>query len=192
MTWDGLTPPYATIVVDPPWPVERDYRSGGKRLNKTDLGYSTMDLDAILALPVIDLAGPDTHLYLWVPSALFREGVGVKVARAWGFRPGVEIVWCKREFGTGQFPRVGHEYLLPARRGGLAFQGPRNVHSVQSWPSVYAPQGRMGNARVHSGKPPAAFDLIEQQSPGPYVELFARQPRLGWDSWGWGYEGAAV
>lgn len=40
----------------------------------------------------------------------------------------------------------------------------------------------------HSTKPPAFLDVVEQISPGPYVELFARQPRLGWDSWGWGYE----
>jgi N6-adenosine-specific RNA methylase IME4 len=43
----------------------------------------------------------------------------------------------------------------------------------------------------HSVKPAAFLDVVEQVSPEPYVELFARQPRLGWDSWGWGYEGAA-
>jgi hypothetical protein len=41
---------------------------------------------------------------------------------------------------------------------------------------------------AHSAKPPAFLDLVEQVSPGPYVELFARAPRLGWDSWGKGYE----
>ncbi len=44
---------------------------------------------------------------------------------------------------------------------------------------------------AHSVKPQAFLDLVERVSPGPYVELFARQPRLGWDSWGLGYEGAA-
>lgn len=41
---------------------------------------------------------------------------------------------------------------------------------------------------AHSVKPAAFMDLVEQVSPGPYVELFARQSRLGWDSWGLGYE----
>jgi N6-adenosine-specific RNA methylase IME4 len=41
---------------------------------------------------------------------------------------------------------------------------------------------------AHSAKPPAFLDLVERVSPGPYVELFARQPRLGWDSWGFGHE----
>lgn len=44
----------------------------------------------------------------------------------------------------------------------------------------------------HSQKPPLFADLVERMSPGPYVELFARQPRLGWDHWGHGYEGQAA
>lgn len=40
----------------------------------------------------------------------------------------------------------------------------------------------------HSVKPDAFYDLVERVSPAPRVELFARQPRLGWDSWGRGYE----
>jgi N6-adenosine-specific RNA methylase IME4 len=40
----------------------------------------------------------------------------------------------------------------------------------------------------HSAKPPALLDVVERVSPSPYVELFARQPRLGWDSWGRGFE----
>jgi N6-adenosine-specific RNA methylase IME4 len=36
----------------------------------------------------------------------------------------------------------------------------------------------------HSQKPEAFLDLIEQVSPGPYLELFARRQRLGWDTWG--------
>jgi len=43
----------------------------------------------------------------------------------------------------------------------------------------------------HSAKPPAFLDLVERVSPAPRVELFARAQRLGWDSWGWGYENAS-
>jgi N6-adenosine-specific RNA methylase IME4 len=186
--WTGLHPPYATIVADPPWPAATSYRKGGRRHHDTSLGYTPMTVDAILAIPVADLAAADAHLFLWVPSLLFREGVGVQVARAWGFTPGTEIVWRKVDWGMGSFPRIGHEYLLPARRGQARWHGPRNVHSVQTWPSVYAAKHH-NRSKVHSAKPPAAYDLIEQQSSGPYIELFARQPRLGWDSWGHGYEG---
>lgn len=39
-------------------------------------------------------------------------------------------------------------------------------------------------SRGHSGKPEAFLDLVEQVSPGPYLELFARRARFGWDYWG--------
>jgi hypothetical protein len=66
-------------------------------------------------------------------------------------------------------------------------------------PVVAPPQPREPVARIdrswwewprgaHSEKPAAFLDIVEQVSPGPYVELFARSPRLGWDSWGYGYE----
>ena len=37
-------------------------------------------------------------------------------------------------------------------------------------------------------KPGILGDMIEATLPGPYLELFARQPRLGWDAWGYGVE----
>lgn len=47
---------------------------------------------------------------------------------------------------------------------------------------LWSPRG------AHSAKPDAFADRIERVSPGPYVELFCRRPRFGWDSWGKGYE----
>lgn len=38
--------------------------------------------------------------------------------------------------------------------------------------------------REHSRKPDEIFDIIESCSPGPYLELFARFRRAGWDQWG--------
>jgi N6-adenosine-specific RNA methylase IME4 len=37
---------------------------------------------------------------------------------------------------------------------------------------------------AHSAKPEAFLDLVEQVSPGPYLEMFARRARFGWDYWG--------
>ena len=187
MTWEGLSPPYRTLAVDPPWPITwtAEKSRNRNRGNKRALSYTPMPVTQIAALPVGNLAAEDAHLYLWVTSQWFRDGTGYKIAQAWGFKPRAEIIWRKPGIGLGTFPRLAHEYLLIAERGQLPFAGPRDVASVQDWPYLYA------KGRVHSAKPAAALDLIEQQSPGPYAELFARQPRFGWDSWGWGYEGAA-
>lgn len=193
MIWKGLTPPYRTIVADPPWPavatpgyvrgVGRRYGAGGRRRRATSLSYSTMTLEDITDLPVCDLAAENAALFLWALAPMVREGLATQVVRAWGFQPVGEIVWAKPNFGLGAFPRPQHEVLIVARRGMLRFSR-NDVGSVQRWPQVYGNNG----GKSHSSKPPAALDLIESVSPGPYVELFARQPRLGWDHWGYGFE----
>ena len=38
--------------------------------------------------------------------------------------------------------------------------------------------------REHSRKPDEFISLIESCSPGPFLELFARGDRDGWDMWG--------
>ncbi len=188
MTWEGLNPPYRTIVADPPWEIPQRMGKGGRRAWYTAIGYSVMVPDAIADLPVYELRTDDRcTLFLWITPKLNREGLGMAVASAWGFRVSGEFVWEKPNFGAGAFPRAGHEILLVCTYGSSPLSdAPRDVHSVQRWPQVYATNG----GKTHSAKPAASFDLIERVSPGPYVELFGRQPRLGWDSWGWGYESA--
>ena len=94
-----------------------------------------------------------------------------------------ELIWHKPNFGMGAFPRPQHEVLLVARRGRVRFDR-ADVGSVQRWRQDYGTNG----GKTHSAKPAAAGDLIEATSPGPWCELFCRRPRLGWDSWGHGYE----
>lgn len=182
--WSGLTPPYRTIVADPPWAIAWKAGAGGRRARATVLPYSTLSDDDVAALEVADLAAEDAHLYLWVTAQRNREGVGARVARAWGFRVTGEIIWEKPNLGMGAFPRSCHEVVLVCSRGRLPFAGRRDVRSVQRWPQLYGTNG----GKTHSAKPGAFFDLVHRASPGPYVELFARAPRLGWDAWGHGYE----
>lgn len=187
MTFDGLNPPYPTIVADPAWPFRWDGRAGGTRRNDRTRLYTRMTLEDILALPVSELAAPNAHLYLWVTPELYRQGIGVQTAEAWGFTAHDELIWEKPNLGMGAFPRHCHEPVLIARRGELEFTAPLNVRSVQRWKQPQTTNG----GKTHSAKPDGLMDLVESASPGPYLELFARAPRLGWDSWGHGYEGSA-
>lgn len=183
--WAGLTPPYRTIVIDPPWPVVSKIGAFGRRARETPKPYSTMTLDDIESLPVGALAADPALLWLWITPRLNREGVGVRMARAWGFTVGGELVWKKPNLGMGLVPRMSHEIALVCTRGKGALEGaPRNIHSVQEWAQLYGTNG----GKTHSAKPTAFFDLVQSVSPGPYVELFSRAPLLGWDHWGYGYE----
>lgn len=180
--------PYRTIVADPPWPFEWSgggaYRMNGRgerHLNhkfKRGLAYPTMSIDDIAALPVSDLAHEDAHLYLWIPDCHLIEGHGAQVVRAWGFEPGRLIVWKKSAYGLGRFPRPQHEAVIVCRRGSAPF-AIADTGSVQDWKLPYE-----GGRRIHSRKPDGFLDLVERASTGPYLELFARRQRLGWDTWG--------
>lgn len=152
------------------------------------MSYSLMTLPDIEALDVAAVASADAYLFMWATREAHREGQAVAVARAWGFEPFGEIIWRKPNFGMGAFPRNGHEPLLCCRRGKPAPITDRVTHSVQTWKQPYD----SNNGKGHSRKPPGALDLIEAVAPGPFVELFARSPRLGWDSWGHGYESGAA
>jgi N6-adenosine-specific RNA methylase IME4 len=138
------------------------------------LPYSTMTIAQICALAVQEKAEVDAHLYLWFPNAHGESVYGV--VRAWGFRPSQILVWCKnpRGLGLGGAFTNTSEYVLFSRRGSLATR----CRMDTTWFNWTRPHNS------HSAKPEAFLDLVEQISPGPYLELFARRNRLGWDTWG--------
>jgi len=131
-----------------------------------------MTLAEIIALPVKDMAERDATLYLWTTNHYLRDSFDV--VDAWGFRFSQVLVWCKtrRGIGPGGIFANTTEFILVARRGHPTHQ--RRMDST--W--FHWPRGR------HSEKPEAFLDIVEQVSPGPYLELFARRNRLGWDTWG--------
>lgn len=167
---------YRTIVADPPWHYEKfggySWREGRPSGKARPLPYPSMTVDAIAMLPVRDLAERDAHLYLWTTQRYLRDAYDV--AAAWGFKPSCTLVWCKqpRGFSVGGTFQSTVEFILFARRGTLA----ANQRVPRQW--FEWARGR------HSQKPEAFRDMVEQVSPGPYLELFARRPRLGWDVWG--------
>jgi N6-adenosine-specific RNA methylase IME4 len=172
---DTSPPRYRTIVVDPPWPYPEGFGVGIGReagRGRTPLPYPSMTLDEIRGLPVAALAAEAAHLYLWTTNRYLRAAFSV--LHAWGFRHGQTLVWCKPPrtsfLGGGFGSNV--EFVLFARRGVLPNKGKVN----SCW-------WEWSRSR-HSRKPEAFLDLVEQVSPGPYLELFARRNRLGWDTWG--------
>ncbi len=137
-----------------------------------------MTLDAIKDLAVADLAEREAHLYLWTTNRFLEDAYDV--AREWGFRPAQLLVWCKPPQGVGMGGAftTTTEFVLFARRGTLPSLT-RLDSSWWKWSRVYE------NGHIaHSAKPDAFLDLVEQVSPGPYLEMFARRQRLGWDTWG--------
>jgi N6-adenosine-specific RNA methylase IME4 len=170
---------YRTIVADPPWPMplragRQTWREGRPSGVTRTLAYPTMSVADIRDLNVSDLAEGNAHLYLWTTQRFLRNVWDV--AEAWGFHPSSVLAWCKEPRGFNQGRKFGSclEFCLFAWRGEAPEKG--NPEVPRNW--FQWPRGR------HSAKPPAFYDLVEQVSPGPYLEMFARQQRLGWDTWG--------
>ncbi|MEN6426116.1 MAG: MT-A70 family methyltransferase [Phycisphaerales bacterium] len=156
---------YRTIVADPPW----RYASAATKADAAK-HYSTMSLDEICRLDLPDMAD-DTHLWLWGTNALLEDAY--TVVRAWGFCPLTLVTWCKKQPGVGHYLRNNTEHVILASRGRPMVPADKPVSTWYVWPRA-----------EHSRKPDWFFDLVEQVSPGPYLELFARRNRLGWDTWG--------
>jgi N6-adenosine-specific RNA methylase IME4 len=138
---------------------------------------------SIAEIAALDVPAEDNaHLFLWTTDGFLLSGDAARVVEAWGFTRPRLLVWEKTGFGLGTFPRPQHEQCVVAIRGSLAFQR-RDVGSVHRWKLVYG-KGSNSAVRKHSGKPDGFYDLVREVSPGPYLEMFARVQRLGWDTWG--------
>jgi len=169
---------FSTILADPPWQFQN--RTGKvapehKRLNR----YQTLTLKEICEIPVYLAAEECAHLYLWVPNALLPEGL--EVMKAWGFKYKTHLIWHKVRKdggpdgrGVGFYFRNTTEVLLFGIRGKMRTLAPgrRQVNIIKSM------------KQEHSRKPDEQYTIIEQCSPGPYLELFARGFRPGWVLWG--------
>lgn len=165
---------YRTIVADPPWRYDEGWpvNRGSRRGSRVGLPYSAMSVAEVSALPVGDLADDDAHLFLWTTHRYLQDAFGV--AKAWGFRYSSTLTWCKEPVGVGPggLFAVTSEFVLYARKG----KPEHHQRAASTW--WRWPRGS------HSEKPGAFGDLIERLVPGPYLELFARRQRLGWDTWG--------
>lgn len=169
---------YGVIMADPPWTWRPRSEKGDARSAQNH--YDCMDLAAIKALPVAEIAAKDCALFLWVTDPLLQEGI--ETMKAWGFTyKTVGFVWTKRNrdgspfAGMGYWTRANPELCLLGTRG-----SPKRVDKgVRRW--IDAPR------REHSRKPDLARARIERLMglEVPRLEMFARQSHdNGWDAWG--------
>lgn len=173
------------IYADPPWQYLTYNGSGTPHRTKED-HYDVVSLEDLKALPVGDLAAKDCVLVMWVIGSHLDQAI--ELGRAWGFTYKTDVlVWVKvgkydpnvRPISLGKWSRKQTEYALLFSRGNPTRLDAGVRQLIESDDHViYAPK------REHSRKPDEAYSRIERLVAGPYVELFARQRRHGWSSWG--------
>lgn len=169
---------FGALLIDPPWRFTN--RTGKVAPEHRRLArYETLSFEELGQLPVGKLAAPASHMYLWCPNALLPQGL--KLLEDWGFAYKSNLVWYKVRKdggpdgrGVGFYFRNVTEMVLFGVRGSLRTLSPgrRQTNVI------------VHRKREHSWKPPTLHKIIEECSPGPFVELFARDRREGWQQWG--------
>lgn len=165
---------YDLIMADPPWSYKNYSRKGEHKGAAAQ--YVCMSLSEIMSLPVGQLAKPDAVLMLWATNPLLDQAF--TVMSAWGFRFKTAGHWVKKTkhgklgFGTGYLVRAAGEPFLLGTIG-----APKTSKSCRSVIE--------GLVREHSRKPEESYAWAETLIPnGRRAEIFSRQSRDGWDSWG--------
>lgn len=163
---------YQVIYADPAWKYNDTCEDGAIQSKGVENIYKrTMSIQEICDLEVGDLAFDNSVLFIWVTSPLLEDVF--KVISAWGFKYKASFVWNKIKHNMGHYNSVRHEFLLICTKGSCT---PDNLKLFDSVQNI--------ERKEHSQKPHEFYDIIETLYTGKKIELFARNPWPGWDSWG--------
>ncbi len=166
---------YGALIADPPWRFS-NFSAKGEAKNPV-AHYDCMDLDALKAMPISQLAASDCALLMWATAPMLPQALAVM--DAWGFTFKSAGAWAKQSstgqkwaFGTGYCFRSAAEFFL------LGTIGKPKVRSRSVRNLMVAP------VREHSRKPDDQYAMVEELFAGPFAEVFSRTSRAGWDSFG--------
>ena len=183
-------PTFPTILADPNW----EYQNFGAKKHGAARGhYTGSGVEYIASIPVQRWARKDTILFLW--ATLPKLDQAIDVMRAWGFSLVSAVPWVKTVPGNGELAKgIGFwhygtsEVLLECRCGnakGPAYEkGDEKPDALLTWDGDLGERVFYARRAGHSRKPLSLIEWIEARFPGPLLELFARDTRVGWETWG--------
>ncbi len=164
---------FGTIVIDPPWPYR--HKSAGPKGKGAAKHYKVLTIDQIATLQPGRLGLDNCMLWLWTTNAHIHDAF--HLLEAWGIRySGTKVTWVKTKIGLGYWLRGQTEDCLLGLIG-----KPKSVvlaNGLSYTTLLYSPGGR------HSKKPDAFYDMVTELGEGPYLDMFSREYRLNWTSWG--------
>ncbi len=177
---------YNIIYADPPWSF-RNKKTGGSMRSGASQHYDDMEMYELTGMvlnydPVVmlsDVIADDCVLFMWWVGSMPKEALYLVDDWRFEIKTMTGFVWNKLTkhgkpfFGMGHWTRAGSECCLIATRGNPK-RSLGNVRSV-----ITAPAGK------HSEKPFGVADrIVDLCGDLPRLELFARDTKPGWDSWG--------
>jgi len=179
---------YATIVVDPPWPVNHGAAKleslRGSKLH--DLPYKTMTRDGLLSFPMGDFAAERALLFLWSTSGRLEDGgtvleLAFELVEKWTFRYRAMLYWDKQGDGI---PKPWTPYRTTVEPVLFCTRGMSQVPPYGRYTDIFRAQ-----QTSHSRKPARFYQMIREWTPEPRIDLFAREAHEGFAGWGQEYVG---
>lgn len=170
---------YDIIYTDPPW----QQTKGGKRKCRPNQGkeldYPVMDLDSIFEIqkPFFNNCNEKHNIFMWTIDKYLHDTE--RKMKELGYELHARFIWDKENGIAPAFTvRFSHEYLLWFYKKGKMLKPTEEMRgkytTVLREPST-----------IHSKKPICAYEMLENMFPNTNkIELFARNKRDGWESWG--------
>lgn len=163
---------YKTIVIDPPWPMDKIVRDVVPINQQYDFDYAVMSIKEIRALPIEKVADDDCHLYLWTTQKFLP--VSFEIMEYWGFKYIFTMTWHKNGgFQPFGLPQYNSEFVLFGRKGSLPFLTTKGFSTCFD-----------AKRNAHSQKPDEFYNTIRDTSPEPRLDYFSRQKRTGFEQFG--------
>jgi len=161
---------YRTIVVDPPWPIQRIPRAERPNQPK-DYAYQTMEVEEIQKLE-LPASQENCNVFLWVTHKFLPAAF--ECFDRWGVRYVCTFVWHKPGgFQVYQQPQRNCEFVLFGVIGKSKFRTTKNFKCCFA-----AKRGK------HSEKPREFYETIERVSLPLRLDMFARKAHKGFKVWG--------
>lgn len=164
---------FGVIYGDYPWHYDNSDQHEGSRGH---LGYPTMKMEEVIAhaLEAAKRAAGDCIVALWSTNLYITRMD--RVIEAFGAERRTVFTWPKPKFGVGTWGRGQTEHLVVASIGSP-------VHTLNEV-STLLPSWKPAHPDEHSSKPAEVAQLLAKHCGGPFLELFSREERKGWASWG--------
>ena len=170
---------YEIFYTDPPW----NQTKGGKRKSRPNQGkqldYPTMDMDGIKEIhrKAFELCEEKHNIFMWTIDKYLHETE--QMMKELGYELHARMIWDKTNGIAPAFTiRYSHEYLLWFYKKGNMLKPDKDTRG--KYTTVITEQ-----STKHSKKPIIAYEMIEDMfKNSKKLELFARNERCQWDSWG--------
>ena len=161
---------FATVVVDPPWPMAKILRDW--RPNQVALDYPTMSVIEIAALPVPNVLAHDAFVFLWTTQRFLP--FAIDIVQDWGCDYRMTMVWHKAGgIKPPSYPMFNAEFVVVGAKLLPKFTDTLGFRLANNWPRG-----------AHSEKPEGFYDLLRRVTPGPRLDVFGRRRIAGFTSWG--------